>query len=283
MITVEGLYHDYAGRGEYAVSDVSFHIGRGEIFGFLGPSGAGKSTVQNILTGLVRLQRGDVRYEGKPVNALPPSFYNRVGVSFEQPNVYLRLTGLENLKYFAGLFRVPTADPMTALGWVGLREAAGKKAAAYSKGMKQRLTLARALINHPDILFLDEPTSGLDPTTSAGIRDLILRQKARGATIFLTTHNMQLAEALCDRVAFLNAGAIAAMDTPANLKLRYGQRAVVVEYAADGRRETRCFDLERERPGLCRFLAETNPLTVHSQEATLEDIFIRVTGRGLGQ
>lgn len=283
MITVEHLYHDYAGKGTYAVADLSFQIETGEIFGFLGPSGAGKSTVQNIMTGLLGLQKGAVRYDDLPVTRLTPAFFNRVGVSFEQPNVYLRLTGLENLQYFAGLFAVPTLDPMELLGAVGLQDAAHKKAGEYSKGMRQRLTLARALINRPEILFLDEPTSGLDPSTAAAIRDLILAQQRRGATIFLTTHNMYLADSLCDRVAFIESGRIAAMDTPANLKLQYGNQAVTVAYNEGGKSATRTFDLQTGRADLAAFLQAVRPITIHSQEATLEDIFIRVTGRGLSQ
>jgi fluoroquinolone transport system ATP-binding protein len=280
-IRVEHLYHDYGGRGTYAVADVSFEIARGEIFGFLGPSGSGKSTVQHILTGLLGLQRGVVRYDQLPVTELTPAFFNRIGVSFEHPNVYARLTGLENLRAFAGLFSVPTLDPMELLAAVGLREAAHKRAGEYSKGMRQRLTLARALINQGDILFLDEPTSGLDPTTAASIRDLIREQQARGATIFLTTHNMYLADALCDRVAFLESGRITALDTPANLKLAHGRQAVTVSHAEDGRLVDRTFDIDAERAELAAHLQAVRPITVHSQEATLEDIFIRVTGKGL--
>lgn len=283
MIKVEKLYHDYTGKGSYAISDVSFHIENGEIFGFLGPSGAGKSTVQNILTGLLKLQKGNVTYDGICVSSLTPRFFNHIGVSFEQPNLYLRLTGLENLKYFAGLFSVPTLDPMESLDAVGLRDAANRKAGEYSKGMKQRLMLARALINSPEMLFLDEPTSGLDPATAASVKELILQQKKRGATIFLTTHNMFLADSLCDRVAFLESGRIAAMDTPANLKLKYGKQAVTVEYVEGSKSSTRSFDMETGRQELVDFLLRVRPITIHSQEATLEDIFIRVTGKELGQ
>jgi fluoroquinolone transport system ATP-binding protein len=280
-IRVEHLYHDYGGSGTYAVADVSFEIAKGEIFGFLGPSGSGKSTVQHLLTGLLSLQRGVVCYDHLPVTELTPAFFNRVGVSFEHPNVYARLSGLENLRAFAGLFSVPTLEPMELLAAVGLREAAHKRAGEYSKGMRQRLTLARALINQGDILFLDEPTSGLDPTTAASVRDLIRDQQARGATIFLTTHNMYLADALCDRVAFLESGRITALDTPANLKLAYGRQAVSVSHAEDGRLVSRTFDLDTERADLAAHLQAVRPVTVHSQEATLEDIFIRVTGKGL--
>lgn len=233
MIRVENLYHDYTGKGNYAVKDISFEINKGEIFGFLGPSGAGKSTVQNIMTGLLKLQRGKVLYGGKSIQGLRREFYNQIGVSFEHPNLYGKLTGYENLKYYGGLFQTDTLDPMLLLEQVGLKEAANKKAEAYSKGMKQRLVFARALINNPSILFLDEPTSGLDPTTADRIKDIIL-EKQQGCTIFLTTHNMLVAETLCNQVAFLNEGRIAALDSPKSLKLQYGEKAVRVEYVSQG-------------------------------------------------
>lgn len=282
MIKVDNLYHDYTGKGNYAVSDISFTIEKGEIFGFLGPSGAGKSTVQNIMTGLLKLQKGSVMYDDLSVTHTTPEFFNKVGVSFEQPNVYLNLTGYENLKYFAGLFSVPTVDPMEVLDKVGLRDAANKKAGEYSKGMKQRLNFARALINTPEILFLDEPTSGLDPSTAASIRDLILEQRDRGATIFLTTHNMHLADSLCDKVAFLEGGKIEAMDSPANLKLKYGRQSVVVEYLEGNTNAKKLFALDEPgKSSFAEFILNHKPLTIHSQEATLEDIFIKITGRGL--
>lgn len=282
MIEVRNLYHDYSGKGNYAVQDVSFVIEKGEIFGLLGPSGAGKSTVQNIMTGLLKLQRGSVMYDNLSVSQITPTFFNKVGVSFEQPTAYLSLTGYENLKYFAGLFSVPTIDPMEVLDSVGLRDSAHKRVGEYSKGMKQRLNLARALINKPRIMFLDEPTAGLDPSTAASIRDLIFQQKERGATIFLTTHNMYLADVLCDRVAFLEGGRVAAMDSPANLKLKYGEKAVVVEYKVGDELVKKRFELDKEgKEDFAGFLLENTPTTVHSQEATLEDIFIKLTGRGL--
>lgn len=283
MIQVKGLTHDYTGKGKYAVSDLSFEIARGEIFGFLGPSGAGKSTVQNIMTGLLPIQKGDVLYENASVRHLKPRFFNKIGVSFEHPNLYTKLSGFENLKYFAGLFDVPTKDPMKLLDMVGLRESAGKKAAAYSKGMKQRLVFARALINNPEILFLDEPTSGLDPSTAEKIKAIILQKKQEGCTVFLTTHNMAAADELCDRVAFLCEGKIAAMDTPRNLKLKYGDKSVKIEYLENG--DTRVKVLfpskEEDKKLLYEIMSNREIETIHSQEATLEQIFIQLTGRGL--
>ena len=286
MIRVQNLYHDYEGKGSFAVNDVSFEVPAGSIYGFLGPSGSGKSTVQNILTKLLALQQGTVSYEDVPLHEIHPSFFNRVGYSFELPNLYTKLTGLENLRLHAGLFSVPTEDPRRVLDMVGLADAAHRKTAQYSKGMKQRLSFARAIINQPDLLFLDEPMSGLDPTTAARIKTIIAEKRASGVTIFMTTHNMYTADELCDQVAFLNNGRIIAADTPRNLKLAYGEKSVRIEYAADDasasfRTDTLFLDREDDRR---RFLALTEAgrvETVHSQEASLEQIFVRLTGRGL--
>ncbi|SNS17949.1 fluoroquinolone transport system ATP-binding protein [Anaerovirgula multivorans] len=280
MITINSVYHDYGGKGHYAVSDISFTIESGKIFGFLGPSGAGKSTVQNIMTGLLPLQQGEVLYDGQSVKALQTKFFNQIGVSFEHPNVYAKLTGYENLKYFAALFSVPTHDPIELLDRVGLRESAHKKASEYSKGMRQRLTLARALINNPKYLFLDEPTSGLDPSTAASIRELIREQRNSGAAVFLTTHNMELADSLCDTVAFLYNGKIAAMDSPEALKLQHGKRIVNVSYNDSGKELSKSFEMS-DKTALAEFLTGINPIKIHSQEATLEEIFMRVSGKEL--
>lgn len=280
MISVKHVYHDYGGKGKYAVSDISFDVEEGRIFGFLGPSGAGKSTIQNIMTGLLPLQKGEVLYDGKSIRYLKTSFFNQIGVSFEQPNLYATLTGFENLKYYSALFSVPTVDPMELLERVGLRDAANKRVSEYSKGMKQRLTLARALINKPRYLFLDEPTSGLDPKTAAYIRKLIREQRDRGAAVFLTTHNMELADSLCDTVAFIYEGVIAAKDSPDALKLAYGKREVNVLYREDGVEKTRSFSME-DKAALAAFLPGVEVIKLHSQEATLEEIFLRVTGKEL--
>ena len=281
MVKVENLSFDYTGKGQYVVSDISFQIGEGEIFGFLGPSGAGKSTVQNLMTGLLKIQKGQITYDGLSVDRLGKSFFNQVGVSFEQPNIYPNLSGEENLRYFAGLFSVPTIPPEEILEKVGLRDSVRKKAGDYSKGMRQRLVFARALINKPHYLFLDEPTRGLDPTTSAKICDLIIEQKKRGAVIFLTTHNMELADKICDRVAFLEGGKIRAMDTPYNLKLQYGARTVSITYRENGKELKAILDLDKEREQIANIVSNCEIVTLHSSEATLEDIFIKVTGRRL--
>jgi len=283
MIKVQNLYHDYSGKGKYAVQNINFEISKGEIFGFLGPSGAGKSTVQNIMTGLVQLQKGEVTYDGRSIKNIDSNFFNKIGVSFELPNLYQKLTGYENLKYYAGLFSVKTENPMKLLSLVGLESAADKKTSEYSKGMKQRLVFARALINNPQILFLDEPLSGLDPGTGAKIKDIIISKKKDGTTIFLTTHNMYLAEEVCDRVAFLFEGKIVAMDTPRNLKLKYGQKSVQIEYIEEKQitKKVLFLDNEFDRTFLNNLIKDSKLQTIHSQEASLEQIFIKLTGRGL--
>jgi fluoroquinolone transport system ATP-binding protein len=287
MLQVTNLSHDYEGKGNYAVRDINFRIERGQIFGFLGPSGAGKSTVQNILTGLLPLQEGEVLYDGVSIQQQGARFFNQLGVSFEHPNLYGRLTGYENLKYYAGLFDVPTRDPLALLEAVQLTEAAHRRVSAYSKGMRQRLVFARALINNPSMLFLDEPTSGLDPNTAGVVKDLILQKKKEGCTIFLTTHTMSIADELCDVVAFLNDGRIAAMDTPRSLKLQYGQRSVRVEFAADGAPngavESCVYFLDQpaDHRAFVERVQTGHVQTIHSQEATLEQIFIKLTGRTL--
>ncbi|MEN6338520.1 MAG: ABC transporter ATP-binding protein [Clostridiaceae bacterium] len=280
MIQVNHVFHDYEGKGNCAVADITFTVEGGSIFGFLGPSGAGKSTIQNIMTGLLPLQKGEVLYEGASVRELKTRFFNQIGVSFEQSNLYTSLTGLENLRYYAALFSVPTIKPMELLERVGLREDANKRVSNYSKGMKQRLTFARALLNRPMYLFLDEPTGGLDPKTAVGIRELINEQKQRGAAVFLTTHSMDLADALSDTVAFLYGGVIAACDTPEALKLKYGKRDVRVRYREDGEEKERTFPMD-DKAALPAFLTTADVVKLHSQEATLEEIFLHVTGKEL--
>jgi ABC-2 type transport system ATP-binding protein len=207
----------------------------------------------------------------------------RMGVCFEQPNLYEQMSALENLELFARLFNMKTFDGYALLKKVGLEGREKDRVANYSKGMKQRLMVARSLVNQAEILFLDEPTSGLDPVSADSIRNLILQERERGATIFLTTHDMWEADKLCNRVAFLNQGKIAALDTPHTLKQQYGQRSLVVEISRNGQLEERTVTLDKtETPDTIRELfSREKVVTVHSQEATLEDIFLKVTGRRL--
>ncbi len=283
MIRVKNLYHSYTNDSNYAVKDVSFEISKGEIFGFLGPSGAGKSTTQKILIGLLQLQRGEVSIDGKDIRNANRKLFNSIGVSFERANVYKKLTGIENLSFFAQMFSVPTEDPLKLLKMVGLQDAASKKASSYSKGMLQRLVFARSMINNPSIWFLDEPTSGLDPTTTSVIKDIIRNRQKQGATVFLTTHNMHIAEELCDRVAFITNGEISAIDSPRSLKLKYGEKRVIVEHIEAGEltKEELSLTEEANKERLSSIISAGKIETMHTQEASLEDIFIKLTGKEL--
>lgn len=284
VIRVRDLTFSYQTATEPAIRGMDFTVDRGEIFGFLGPSGAGKSTTQKVLIGLLRGHGGEVSVWGKEPRAWGPDYYERIGVSFELPNHYQKLTGLENLRFFASLYKGETADPMELLNAVGLGDDANKRVGKYSKGMQMRLTFARSLINDPELLFLDEPTSGMDPVNARNVRRMILDLKARGRTVFLTTHDMTTADELCDRVAFVVDGKIVAMDTPAELKIARGQRAVRVEYRGDsGRLDTAEFPLDglADDPAFHAVLRNHHVETLHSREASLEDVFVEVTGRRL--
>ncbi len=283
MITVENLYHSYTKDDKFAVKDASFEIPKGEVFGFLGPSGAGKSTTQGVLTGLLRLQQGNVKVAGYDVKEIKRSMFNKIGMSFEQSNVYSKLTAKENLNFYSKLFDVPTRDPDELLKIVGLDGKGDKRAGEFSKGMKHRLTFARSMINNPELWFLDEPTTGLDPAIASTIKKIIREQNEKGVTIFLTTHNMFIADELCDRVAFIVDGEIKLIDSPKNLKLQYGESVVDVEYSNEGKLLTKSFSLtdEKSKKDLAQVIANENIITMHTEEATLEEIFIKVTGREL--
>lgn len=283
MIKVKNLYHSYSNDENYAVHDVSFEIEKGEIFGFLGPSGAGKSTTQNILVGLLELQKGEVEVAGYDIKHIKNIMFNKIGMSFEQSNVYNKMSGLENLEFYRKLFDVETRDPMELIKLVGLDGKENIKAGKYSKGMKHRLTFARSMINNPEIWFLDEPTTGLDPAIASIIKDIIRTENEKGVTVFLTTHNMFIADELCDRVAFIVDGKIRLIDSPKQLKLKYGEKLVEVEYIKEGEQTIEKFStvLEEDKDKLIEVIKKYDIQTMHTKEATLEEIFIKVTGRGL--
>ncbi|MCB0630759.1 MAG: ABC transporter ATP-binding protein [Saprospiraceae bacterium] len=282
MIQVQQLQYAYPGREELTVKGIDFQIRPGESFGFLGPSGAGKSTTQKILIKLLPSFRGTVQVMDRPLQEWDKSFYNHIGVGFELPNHFGKLSALENLKFFGSFYNRPLLDAMELLEKVGLKNDAHKLVRDYSKGMKMRLNFVRALQHDPEILFFDEPTSGLDPTNARTIKDIILDQKARGKTLFITTHNMHDAEELCDRVAFIVDGQIRLIDSPKALKLKHGQRQVKIEYL-NGETVKKTFPLDElgKNDEFLRILREEQIETIHSEEASLEDIFIEVTGQRL--
>ncbi|MBA2572143.1 MAG: ABC transporter ATP-binding protein [Gemmatimonadetes bacterium] len=283
MISVRDLTFAYPHTAAPAVAGLNFAVEQGEIFGFLGPSGAGKSTTQKILIGLLKGYAGDIRVFGRDLACWKSDYYERVGVSFELPNHFLRLSALENLAYFGSLYSRPAREPREALEMVGLAEDGNLLVGQYSKGMKNRLTLARALLHDPELLFLDEPTSGLDPVNNQRIKALIRSQQQAGRTVFLTTHDMNVADELCDRVAFIMDGEIRLIDTPRALKLQLGRASVRVEHQTSDGVAQQEFPLAGlgENEAFLRLLRSGTVQTIHTQEATLADVFIRVTGRSL--
>ena len=282
MITVKNLIYAYPGQSRTAVNDVSFGVEKGEIFGFLGPSGAGKSTVQKILIRLLPGFQGEITVFGKPLQQWDAAYYNHIGVGFELPNHYLKLTALENLQLFASLYDKPARNLEELLAMVDLGDEAHKKVENYSKGMKMRLNFVRALLHNPELLFLDEPTSGLDPVNARQMKNIILDMKKQGKTIFITTHNMHDADELCDRVAFIVDGEIKAIDAPKQLKRQSGPRKVRIEYQ-NGGLQTGEFPLDGlgENAAFLSILKAGQLESIHSEEASLEDVFIKVTGRTL--
>ena len=283
VVETEALSYTYAGGVAPAVKGLGFSVTEGEIFGFLGPSGAGKSTTQKILIGLLRGYQGHVRLLGKELSTWGSEIYEHIGVGFEMPNHYLKLTARENLDYFRALYNGETEDPAHLLDLVGLGADAHTRVAAFSKGMRMRLNFARALLNRPELLFLDEPTTGLDPVNARKIKDVILRLKSEGRTVFLTTHNMTDADELCDRVGFIVDGAVNLIEAPKALKFQHGERKVRVEYRVDGQVEPRDFPLDGigENTEFTTLLKTRDIETIHTMETTLEHVFIAVTGRAL--
>ncbi len=283
MIDVKGLEFSYTSNGVQTLKGLNFSIQKGEIFGFLGPSGAGKSTTQKIIIGILKNYQGSVRVMNKELKELKSDYYEKIGVAFEFPNLYSKFTAKENLSYFRSLYSGETEEPMSLLELVGLEKDANTRVSAFSKGMKMRLNFCRALLNKPEILFLDEPTSGLDPVNAKKMKDIILEKKAAGCTIFLTTHNMNDAEDLCDRVAFIVNGSISLIDSPRQMMIDKGKKSLRVEYRERQEIFSKDFELASLGDNLEFIqLIKNKPIErMHTQEATLEDIFIEVTGRGL--
>jgi len=221
------LTRDY--KATRAVAGITFDVRPGEIFGFLGPNGAGKTTTIKMLTGQLKPTDGEARVAGLDVVAQRDQMQARIGVVFENQNIYERLSARDNLNFTAHLYGVDKRRVDQILHMVNLTERANDKAGKYSNGMKQRLLIARALLPNPEVVFLDEPTKGLDPGVARAIRNIISALAKDGVTIFLTTHYMEEADLLCDRVAIVDRGQIAALDTPQHLKAQYGNLDATLE------------------------------------------------------
>ena len=226
-IEVRNLTRDFSGLR--AVDSITFDVDPGEIFGFLGPNGAGKTTTIKMLTGQLRPTSGTARVAGCDVVTQRDALKPHIGVVFEYQNIYERLSACDNLVFAARLYGVPNSRVDAVLQQVGLAERARDQVKKYSNGMKQRLLIARALLHEPKVLFLDEPTRGLDPNVARDIRAFVADLAKQGVTVFLTTHYMEEADRLSNRVAILHKGKIVALDTPAQLKAAHGGGQTTLE------------------------------------------------------
>ncbi|SHE80426.1 ABC-2 type transport system ATP-binding protein [Seinonella peptonophila] len=261
-----------------AIRGVSFEVKKGEIFGFLGPSGSGKTTTIKILTAQIRPTTGSVAVFGK--EPAPSSEYmKRMGVLTDHSGLYERLSIEDNLLLFAGLYEVSRTRVEQVLIDVNLKDEKKKAIKHLSKGMKQRVLIARVLLHQPELLFLDEPTSSLDPSNQKYIHQALKELNRAGTTIFLTTHDMLEAEGLCDRIAFLNGGKIVALDTPENLRIQHGNQTITVRLMNGDKKLVACD--EQGAAQIYHYLKQGQMQTIHSNEPTLGDIFIKLTGRGL--
>lgn len=283
MITVDNLVFRYDSRSPDVVKNISFKIDRGEVFGFLGPSGAGKSTAQKIITGQLKNYSGSVKIEGEEIKSAARTIYNSIGVAFEFPNLYEKLTAVENLRLFGSFYNREIIDPESLLKMVNLYDDRNTLAGSFSKGMKMRLNFARSIMHRPEILFLDEPTSGLDPVNAKMVKDIILELKSKGTTVFLTTHNMHDADSLCDRLALIDNGILIIEGSPADLKQQFGEKSVKVTLNNSRGRSVREFGLSGigNNKLFLETLNSSELETIHTCEASLEDIFCKVTGHTL--
>lgn len=272
MIKVERVTKRFGDN--IALNQISFSINEGEIFGFLGPSGSGKTTMINILTGQLQANCGKTELLGKDSQKLLPSDFEELGLVGDTSGYYEKLSLYNNLLLFARLYGVSKSRIEGILKQVGLYDSKDTPAEKLSTGMRQRMLLARALINYPKVLFLDEPTSGLDPTTSKKIHKLLQELKERGTTIFLTTHDMNEATLLCDNLALLNKGDLIEQGSPSEIIQKYNtEKKVAVTYSDSTKKVVRFEDLQHED--------YKKMMTIHSCEPTLEDIFIKLTGEKL--
>jgi len=283
VLRVRELVYRYPGSLGPVLRGLDFEIQEGEVFGFLGPNGSGKTTTQRLLTRILPGYRGEVEVFGRDLRDMDVDFYNQIGVCFEFPNLYERLTAEENLEFYAGFFDVPTEKPRELLERLDLPVGDRRTVGQYSKGMKMRLVVARSLMNRPRLWFLDEPTAGQDPEHAVQVRKLIREKAASGTTVFLTTHNMSVADELCDRVAFLAAGEIRALDTPRRLKQSHSRKIARVEAANGTGVEIRDFSIQDElgKHDFIEWIRHREVQTIHTLEPSLEDVFLKRTGRGL--
>lgn len=262
------------------LSDVSCQIEKGEIFGLLGPSGAGKTTLIKVLTGQIQSYLGEATVLGKSTTALTNKEYEKIGMVLDDSGLYERLSCYDNLLLFARIHAIPVTRIQEVAEYVQLQDAMKTPAGKLSKGMKQRLVLARAILHQPALLFLDEPTSGLDPVTTAKIHELIFELRKNGATIFLTTHDMEEATKLCDHIALLNEGTIIEYGSPLEICRKHNEENKIFILKKDGT-EVTLPNTRESAEKIAEYFDGNCVLSIHSSEPTLETVFITLTGRGL--
>ena len=272
MITVEKITKRFGNKT--ALNQIQFNVDKGEIFGFLGPSGAGKTTLINILTGQLKADEGTTQLLGKDTKDLTPEDLARIGLVGDSSGYYEKLSLEKNLIVYAKIYGLPNSRVDEVLEQVGLLESKKTIAEKLSTGMRQRMFLARALLNRPELLFLDEPTSGLDPMTSKKIHRLLEELKEAGTTIFLTTHDMVEATELCDRISLLNQGDLVEIGTPRDIIQKYNKEKRVKVTYMDHSEQVMAFEDLKDQD-------MTQVELIHSMEPTLEDIFIQLTGEKL--
>ena len=263
-----------------ALNEVTFHMEEGEIFGLLGPSGAGKTTVIKLMTAQLLPSHGEVMVFGREAYKNKKFLFDHIGILSDNSGLYERLSVWDNLMLFAEIKNVPKKSIMDLLERVDLLTAAKNEAGKLSKGMKQRLMVARAILHKPRLLFLDEPTSSLDPGTALEIHGLLRKLNSEGTTIFLTTHNMEEADKLCDRVGFLNQGSIVEIGNPESLKLKYSNHEIKV-ILRDHPEKIIIKNNGDNGIKIKEWMEQGVLLSVHSLEPNLETIFLKLTGRGL--
>ena len=272
MITVEKITKHFGNKT--ALNQIQFNVDKGEIFGFLGPSGAGKTTLINILTGQLKADEGTTQLLGKDTKDLTPEDLTRIGLVGDSSGYYEKLSLEKNLIVYAKIYGLPNSRVDEVLEQVGLLESKKTIAEKLSTGMRQRMFLARALLNRPELLFLDEPTSGLDPMTSKKIHRLLEELKEAGTTIFLTTHDMVEATELCDRISLLNQGDLVEIGTPRDIIQKYNKEKRVKVIFRDHSEQVMAFEDLKDQD-----MRQVE--LIHSMEPTLEDIFIQLTGEKL--
>lgn len=278
LIEARGISKQF--KNYQAINQLDFKVYEGEIFGFLGPSGAGKTTTIKILTGQLRQTSGQASILGIPVEHVDEDIYKRIGIVSDMSGFYEKLTVYQNLKFFTKLLNVDPASIDELLKKFGLYEHRQKLAEKLSRGMKQRLVLIRAILHKPQLLFLDEPTSGLDPVSALSVHQMMEELRAEGTSIFLTTHNMEEADKLCDRVALLNEGIIAELDTPENLRLKFNKQKRFNVLLTD-ETEVQLMQSVETAKLIEKWIAADRVETIHSCEPTLEKVFLEATGRNL--